>query len=134
MSVDRVTADKTMPTPGRWYYKHDKYEGDAIIADGPRWVVRRVEDPDTGYDIVSIPNEADAKLIAAAGTAAHECAEMGYTDAVALFQALPELLEAARRLDVDARLTGLQHDAGWDTFFADLRAALARAAGKEGAE
>lgn len=55
-------------TPGPWRYHHDKYEGDAILASNKpvKWVVRRSEDTDTGYDVVDIPNEADALLIAAA--------------------------------------------------------------------
>jgi len=52
-------------TPGPWHYRYDKYEGDAILAAGPRWVLRRIDDPDTLYMVPYIPNQADAHLIAA---------------------------------------------------------------------
>lgn len=66
INLDELRADREAGTDGPWRYHHDKYEGDAILASNKpiRWVVRRYEDPDTGYDVVDIPNEADARRIA----------------------------------------------------------------------
>jgi hypothetical protein len=70
-------------TPGPWRYHHDKYEGDAILASEKpvRWVVRRYEDPDTGHNVVDIPNTMDVMLIA---------------DAPKLLRERDELLDALR--------------------------------------
>lgn len=46
----------------------------------------------------------NAKLIAAAGTAAQHLREMGYDDPVAVIRAVPELLRVAERLG-DANVT-----------------------------
>ena len=57
----------TEHTPGPWYHERSKYEGDRIVgATRETMVVYRAQDPHTYYDIVDIPNEADASLIAAA--------------------------------------------------------------------
>lgn len=55
-------------TPGPWRHHYDKYDGDSIQANQKpiQFVVRRFQDPDTCYDVVDIPNTADAHLIAAA--------------------------------------------------------------------
>lgn len=55
-------------TKGPWRHHYDKYDGDSIQAGQKpmQFVVRRFQDPDTCYDVVDIPNAADARLIAAA--------------------------------------------------------------------
>jgi hypothetical protein len=76
--------------------------------------------PFEGYERTQI--DANARLIAAAGAAAHECAEMGY-DPIEAVRALPQVLRALASMHDDP-----------NTYADDAAAeALARAAGKEGA-
>jgi hypothetical protein len=117
-------VEKTMPTPGPWHVlKDDETEHTVVGADLE--TICQTE----FWGVSELPEtQANAALIAAAGTAAHECAEMGYTDAVALFQALPELI---RTLQEYAVLGSGRCKIGQP--LADMnRAALVRAAGKEG--
>jgi hypothetical protein len=79
----------TEPTPGPWEVNHDgpcpsvhaKDSSDSIAA------VLLSADPSSDRDV-----EANARLIAAAGTAAQEAREMGY-DAQKAVEALPELID-----------------------------------------
>ena len=124
-------SDKTMPTPYPWYAT--AYPDDPN-ADGSWDILYSA--PEHGGMIAWVPDEsdraaADARLIAAAGTAAHEVAQMGY-DPVEAVRALPKLLRMAQSIrdaragheDRYAREVLRQHDD-------DAKAALARAAGKE---
>jgi len=85
-----ASCEQAEPTPGPWEVNHDgpcpsvhaKDSSDSIAA------VLLSADPSSDRDV-----EADARLIAAAGTAAQEAKEMGY-DPVAAVEVLPELLKA----------------------------------------
>jgi hypothetical protein len=94
-SVSRsASCEQAEPTPGPWEVNHDgpcpsvhaKDSSDSIAA------VLLSADPSSDRDV-----EADARLIAAAGTAAQEAKEMGY-DPIAAMEALPELLNLAAQL------------------------------------
>jgi hypothetical protein len=107
-------ADKTMPTPGPWRVFQNTWglgvtTSHADVAHCGDFCSVRTREEET----------ANARLIAAAGTAAHECAEMGYTDAVSLFQALPEALQLLENLPKGRVGPG------------DVERVLNRAAGKE---
>ena len=90
-------ADKTMPTPGPWY----------AVNEGRVFDIRPTK--------IAVKGAANAHLIAAAGTAAHEVAQMGY-DPVEAVRALP----------------GLIRDLAHDTDHGWVRDWITRAAGKEG--
>jgi hypothetical protein len=134
-------ADKTMPTPGPWrvYTERGKARGGrrkvlagnylAICHTYPCWNNGRPQ------------SLANADLIAAAGTAAHECAEMG-CDPVEAVGALPRVLELLNeaRVELGSQALGnmdepdLSDAAGRVAqSIADLMADICSAAGKEGA-
>jgi hypothetical protein len=108
-------ADKTMPSKGPWHVLKDDETEHTVVGPDLETICQT-----EFWGVSELPEtQANAALIAAAGTAAHECAEMGY-DPIEVVRALPALLDAAR----------LQHEA-WGAC-GQLRDALARAAGKEG--
>lgn len=88
-------------TPGPWIVENEMDNGDiAICNKSESEIIAFVCGDDKKAKL-------DARLIAAA----------------------PELLEALRRLVIDAKLTGLDRQAGWDSFFAQAREAIAKATG-----
>jgi hypothetical protein len=94
-------ADKTMPTPGPWVWGvGEDGAGQTVFmvahhADRFWHALIPLRDAHDDHHEASL-NEADAnaRLIAAAGTAAHECAEMGY-DPVEAVKALPARIRRA---------------------------------------
>ena len=83
-------SDKTRPTPGPWTWRSEDLRG------GRYYTVNRhgADDPEP-IDLHEDDNgETDARLIATAGTAAHEVAQMGY-DPVEWIKALPLIVRAA---------------------------------------
>jgi hypothetical protein len=112
-------ADKTMPTPGpHWVY--DEYENGAAI--------HASREDGSQKETAFCENKGDAHLYAAAGTAAHDCAQMGY-DPLEAVKALPAALEFAaefkRRVEAGEVRSKRTYSAACD---------LLRAAGKEGAD
>jgi hypothetical protein len=99
---------------------HHLYDTDA---DGREWTANGTPDD-------------NARLIAAAGTAAHECAEMGY-DPIEAVRALPELichLKRLQRFAEDAPRCDFKEDQtlSWVNYeTAEVRKLLDRAAGRE---
>ena len=123
-------SDKTMPTPGPWKGTPGHPSGKFYGVHGPRPVVtfRGIARP------CSEEGQANARLIAAAGTAAHEVAQMGY-DPVEAVRVLPELLEMLKHHR--ATVEKWCHYQGntqqtFDTHLGPIDAVLTRAAGKEG--
>jgi hypothetical protein len=80
-------ADKTMPTKGPWKAARlDEMTGhESLVADVGDMIVWAEGEPENSSDETEW---ADAHFIAAAGTAAHECAEMGY-DPIEAVRSLP---------------------------------------------
>jgi hypothetical protein len=113
-----------MPTPGEWQVTETPHS-EPGHPDVERYRVYAGKRPIIdGY----VLTKEDADLIAAAGTAAHECAQMGY-DPVEAVRVLPEMI---RTLQEYAVLGSGRCKIGQP--LADMnRTALARAAGKEGA-
>jgi hypothetical protein len=86
------------PTPGPWRAFEGKLKATEVyqIFVQPDWAEEEYSDIICEMPRTSRPNdeqEANARLIAAAGTAAQEAEEMGYDPQKAV-EALPELLEA----------------------------------------
>jgi hypothetical protein len=88
-------ADKTMPTPAPWnavgFHADPDWDGS--------WQVLYQNDCGSGALIADVPAtphaQQDARLIAAAGTAAHTLEQNGY-DHLTLLKALPALATYAR--------------------------------------
>jgi hypothetical protein len=107
-SVSRsASCEQAEPTPGPWEVNHDgpcpsvhaKDSSDSIAG------VLLSADSSSDRDV-----EANARLIAAAGTAAQEAKEMGY-DPVAAVETLPELLANLGALaEINARWRNAESD------------------------
>lgn len=94
-------------TPGPWEaaIQHRCHAVIASISGEPKAVaIVGNNNPDDGNEPMRFAN---ARLIAAA----------------------PDLLEVLRRLVIDAQLTGLDQQAGWDSFFAQAQEVIAKATG-----
>jgi len=96
MSEPQIETDAE-PTPRAWEHDlkpMDGVDGRGIFGqdeDGNMFVIANVNVPEQG--LLEGDWRANARLIAAAGTAAQEAKEMGYDPHKAV-EALPELLEA----------------------------------------
>jgi aldehyde:ferredoxin oxidoreductase len=125
-------ADKTMPTPGEW----------CVTSHCTVLVPYRLTVQMTLNGEWAGEKEANARLIAAAGTAAHECAEMGY-DPIEAVGALPRVLELLNeaRVELGSQALGNMDEPDLSDAadrvaknIADLMADICRAACKEDAD
>ncbi len=111
----------TKPTPGPWRVHHGLGWPTVYIVHGSKF-----------EHAARVRRKNDAALIAAAGTAAHNCEAIGY-DGQAAIEALPELLvalDAARRHVVETLHVPEWHPIGHCPVLDQVEAALAKARGE----
>jgi len=96
MSEPQTETD-VEPTPGPW-----KVEQGTVISQSERGHIKHIANLLASHPAAMAECDANARLIAAAGTAAQEAADMGY-DPVAAVEALPELLEALESIAVEGK-------------------------------
>jgi hypothetical protein len=136
-------ADKTMLPAGPWTYE-------CYTASDPNepdnwthvWAADVSEAVASSYGFSGWDTELVGRLIAAAGTAAHECAQMGY-DPVEAVGALPRALEMLdeARIELGSQALGNMDEPDLSDAadrvaksIADLMADICSADGKEGAD
>jgi hypothetical protein len=122
--TDSQTETDAEPTGGPWEFDLELGAGDSFVwgPDGDAVAIM-------GARASVEEKKANARLIAAAGTAAQEVRETGY-DAVAAQKALPKILEA---LEDTAEMMDHPHAPGHAARRAKVNDALASAEGSENA-
>jgi hypothetical protein len=93
-------GDKTMPTPGPWHVHRPEGKPHRDVLTETQQCVARVR---PAYADGKHHAKANARLIAAVGTAAHECAQMGY-DPIKAVRALPHIMRTFQCISTDYHL------------------------------